>query len=268
VRHAVRLVLAMLLLVSPLGAQSLDTTSRGDKTFLTKRDLAISGIAFGATALLSLWDDDIAIASQQPSWQEESTRNFANKVSKVQETTLTVSGILIYGIGRLTNSHATADIALHATESIVLASVASQLIRGPLGRTRPHVTSDMDQYDFDPFKGFGRFENRAFPSIHTSSSMAVATVLTMETHRRHPKATPYVAPVLFTAALLPGLSRIQLDQHWASDIFAGAFMGILAGYKVTKYSHDHPNNWFDRKLLKMTVTQAPDGRMVVGFSAF
>ena len=68
--------------------------------------------------------------------------------------------------------------------------------------------------------------------------------------------------------LLPGLSRIQLDQHWASDIFAGAFMGIFAGYKVTKYSHDNPNNWFDRKLLKMTVSQAPDGRMMVGFSAF
>ena len=267
-RHAVRVVLVLLLLVRPLGAQSADTVSQGDKTFLTKRDLAISGIAFGATALLSIWDDDIAIASQKPKWQKQSTTDFANRVSKVQETTLTVSGIVIYGIGRLTKSKATADIALHATESIVLASVASQLIRGPLGRTRPHVTKDTDQYDFDPFKGFGKFENRAFPSIHTSSSMAVATVLTMETHRRHPSATPYVAPVLFAAGLLPGLSRIQLDQHWASDILAGAFMGVFAGYKVTKYSHDHPDNWFDRKLLKMTVTQASDGRMVVGFSAF
>ena len=267
-RHAVRIVLALLLLAPPLGAQSPDTTSRGDKTFLTKRDLAISGIAFGTAALLSIWDDDIALASQSSSWQDSSTSRFAKRVSKVHETTLTVSGIVIYGIGRLTKSKATADIALHATESIVLASVASQLIRGPLGRTRPHVTSDTDQYYFQPFKGFRNFDNRAFPSIHTSSSMAVATVLTMETHRRHPNATKFVAPVFFAAGLLPGLSRIQLDQHWASDIFAGAFMGIFAGYKVTKYSHDHPNNWFDRKLLKMSVTQAPDGRMVVGFSAF
>jgi membrane-associated phospholipid phosphatase len=268
VRHAVRVVLALLLLVPPLGAQSADTTSRGDKTFLTKRDLAIGGLALGASALLSVWDDDIAIASQKGNWQDSSTTSFARRVSKVHETTLTVSGIVIYGIGRLTKSKTTADIALHATESIVLASVASQLIRGPLGRTRPHVTSDQDQYDYDPFKGFRSFEHRAFPSIHTSSSMAVATVLTMETHRRRPKATPYVAPILFAAGLLPGLSRIQLDQHWASDIFAGAFMGIFAGYKVTKYSHDHPDNWFDRKLLKMSVSQAPDGRMVVGFSAF
>jgi len=78
VRPAVRLALVLLLLVRPLGAQSADTTSQGDKTFLTKRDLAISGIAFGATALLSIWDDDIAIASQKPKWQKQSTTDFAN----------------------------------------------------------------------------------------------------------------------------------------------------------------------------------------------
>lgn len=267
-RHAVRVVLALLLVVPPLGAQSADTTSRGDKTFLTKRDLAIGGLALGASALLSVWDDDIAIASQKGSWQDSSTTSFARRVSKVHETTLTVSGIVIYGIGRLTKSKTTADIALHATESIVLASVASQLIRGPLGRTRPHVTSDQDQYDYDPFKGFRSFEHRAFPSIHTSSSMAVATVLTMEAHRRKPGATPFVAPLLMTAGLLPGLARIQLNQHWASDIFAGAFMGVFAGYKVVKYSHDNPTNRFDRVLLKASVTQAPNGQVLVGFSPF
>jgi membrane-associated phospholipid phosphatase len=273
VRPAARVVLALLLIVSPLDAhrldaQRMDSTSRGDKTFLTKRDLVISGLALGTTALLSVWDDDIAIESQKSTWQDPSLTNFATKVSKVNETTLTVGGILVYGIGRLTKSATTADIALHATESVVLASVASQLIRGPLGRTRPWVTADTNQYDADAFQGFRNFDNRAFPSIHTSSGMAVATVLVMETHRRHPRATPYVAPLLLAAGLVPGLSRIQLDQHWASDIFAGAFMGVFAGYKVVKYSHDHPTNWFDRKLLKVSVSGAPGGGMVVGFSPF
>lgn len=267
-RHPVRLLVALLLAAQPLGAQSADTTSRGDKTFLTKRDLAISGLALGASALLSVWDPDIALASREARYQDSSLIRFANNASRVNESTLTVGGILVYGIGRLTKSKATADIALHATESVVLASVASQLIRGPLGRTRPWVTADTNQYDFHAFRGFGNFHNRAFPSIHTSSSMAVATVLTMETHRRHPGATPLVAPLLFGAGLLPGLARIQLDQHWASDIFAGAFMGVFAGYKVTKYSHDHPRNWFDRKLLKVTLGQAENGQYVVGIDPF
>ena len=267
-RHVVHVVLALLLVVQPVGAQSSDTTSRGDKTFLTRRDLVTGGLALGTAALISIWDTDIAQSSQTSRFQDSSVIRFANRASKVNETTLTVGGILIYGVGRLTKSRTTADVALHATESVILASVASQLIRGPLGRTRPHVTNDSNQYDFQPFKGFGNFKNRAFPSIHTSSSMAVATVLAMETHRRKPGATPIVAPLLITAGLLPGLSRIQLNQHWASDIFAGAFMGVFAGYKVVKYSHDHPTNRIDRALLNFSVTQAENGRVMVGFRPF
>jgi membrane-associated phospholipid phosphatase len=259
------IALALLVATHPAGAQSADSLApRGDKTFLVKRDLVTGGIVLGATALLSIWDDDIAIQSQKDS----SHRTFANRASKVQETTLTVGGIVVYGLARLTRHETVADIALHATESVILASLASQLIRGPLGRARPYVSNDSNQYSFNGFKGFGNFKYRAFPSIHTSSSMAVATALTMETHRRHPRATPYVATVLYGFGILPGLARIELNQHWASDIVSGAFMGIFAGYKVTKYSHDHPDNWIDRKLLKVSVTQAPDGRLMVGFSPF
>ena len=272
-RHPVRFLLTLLLLGAPLvdtplAAQTADTVSRGDKTFLTKRDLGISALALGTAALVSVWDDDIAKASQESRYKTSGLTTFANRASKVNETTLTAGGIIVWGIARLAKSNTTADIALHATESVVLASLASQLIRGPLGRTRPWVTADTNQYDFHAFKGFGNFDNRAFPSIHTSSSMAVATVLTMETHRRHPGATPFIAPLLYGAAALPGLARIQLNQHWASDIFAGAFMGIFAGYKVTKYSHDHPRNWFDRKLLNVSVTRGPNGGVEVGISPF
>jgi len=96
--------------------------------------------------------------------------------------------------------------------------------------------------------------------------MAVATVITLELNRRKQKIMPFVAPILYSAAILPGLSRIQLNQHWASDILAGGFMGVFAGYKVVTYSHDHPNNWFDRKLLHVTVSQGADGQFQLGFS--
>ena len=258
--------LALLMTAQVASAQETDTTSRGDKTFLTRRDLVTAGIALGASALVSIWDTDIAQASQKGWYREPGTIRFSQRVSKVNETTLTVGGIVVYGVARLTRSRTVADVALHATESVVLASVASQLIRGPLGRSRPFVTKDSNQYDFSFGKGFRSFPNRAFPSIHTSSSMAVATVLAMETHRRRPGATPFVAPVLFAAGILPGLARIDLDQHWTSDIVAGAFMGAFAGYKVTKYSHDNPKNRFDRVLLNATISPAPDGGAMLGFT--
>lgn len=265
-------VVVLLALLSQSALGQAPDSSRGDKTFLTRRDLLVTGLAVGATALVSIYDDDIALASRESRFQGASLTTFSTRVSKVNETTLTAAGIVAYGIGRLTRSPTLTDVALHATESVVLASVVSQLIRGPLGRARPYVTADTNQYDFKFGGGFKSgetgFKRRSFPSIHTSSGMAVATVLSMELHRRHPGATPYVAPVLFAAGLLPGLVRIQLDQHWASDVFAGAFMGVFAGYKVVSYSHAHPNNWFDRTLLKVSVTPSTTGRMNVGFSPF
>jgi len=267
-RHAlVAVVMPVTLFAQSSLAQTVDTTSH-DKTFLTRRDLVVLGIGAAATGVLSIWDDDIAKASQQSRYQGGSLHRFALDVSKAQETTLTVASILTYGIGRLTKQNTVADVGLHSAESVILASLASQLIRGPLGRTRPHEAGDTNQYDFHFGKGFTSFDNRAFPSIHTSSGMAVATVLTMEMQRRHVAATPYVAPVLFAAGLLPGLSRIQLDQHWASDVLAGAIMGVFSGYKVVSYSHDHPGNWFDRKLLKVSITPDSRGGVQVGYSLY
>ena len=264
--------LLLLLAVASAGtARGQDTTSH-DKTFLVRRDLGYAGAAIAASALLSHWDTDIAKASQQSKYQSASLHKFALDVSKVNETSLTIGGIVVYGVARLAGQRTVTDVALHATESVVLASLASQLIRGPLGRARPYVTHDTDQYNFKFGGGFvGRdsltsFDRRAFPSIHTSSSMAVATVLYMEMKRRGVSATPYVAPLLFAAGMLPGLARIQLDQHWASDVLAGAAMGVFAGYKVVSYSHDHPTNVFDRVLLGTTVSPNPEGGVRLGLN--
>ncbi|HEY2064922.1 MAG TPA: phosphatase PAP2 family protein [Gemmatimonadaceae bacterium] len=258
-------VTLLVVLASPIVRSSrAQVAKEPDKTFLTRGDLAIGAVALGATALVSIFDDDIGIASQRPgsTWQRQGLLRFATNVSKVNETTLTAAGILTYGIARLSGSRTVTDIALHTTESVVLASLASQVIRGPLGRARPYVTNDTNQYSFKFGKGFSNFDYRAFPSIHTSSGMAVATALTMEMKRRHWGPTPVVAPILFGAALLPGLARIPLNQHWASDIAAGAFMGVFCGYKVVSYSHDHPNNFFDRNLLKVSLIPTTHGTVV------
>jgi hypothetical protein len=45
-------------------------------------------------------------------------------------------------------------------------------------------------------------------------------------------------------------------------------MGIFSGYKVVTYSHDHPNNFFDRTLLKVSVAPDPYGRMRIAFSPY
>jgi membrane-associated phospholipid phosphatase len=268
VRLAIALGCTLVLLGQQAEAQRVDTTGV-NKTFLVREDLIPVGIAIGATALLSHYDPDIAKSSQSSRFQSSSMHKLALNISKVNETSLTIAGIATYGVARLAHSPLITDVALHSTEAVVLSSLASQLIRGPLGRTRPYVSHDTDQYKFKPGRGFygdSTFDYRAFPSIHTSSSMAVATVISMEVQRRSPGATPYVAPILFAAGILPGLARIQLDQHWATDVFAGAFMGVFAGYKVVSYSHAHPHNWFDRVLNTASVAPQSNGQVLVMLS--
>jgi membrane-associated phospholipid phosphatase len=53
----------------------------------------------------------------------------------------------------------------------------------------------------------------------------------------------------YALALTPGLSRMYLGQHWASDIFAGAFLGTFYGWRIVDYSHSHPTTRTDRLFL-------------------
>jgi membrane-associated phospholipid phosphatase len=98
-------------------------------------------------------------------------------------------------------------------------------------------------------KGFTHFQQRAFPSIHSSSSFAAASALTAEIKRRDPSAVWFVAIPAYALALTPGLSRMYNGQHWASDIFSGAFLGTFYGWRIVNYSHDHPTPPIDRVFL-------------------
>lgn len=235
------LLLVALVIARPLVAQS-DSVS---KTLFTARDAKIAGAAVAVSAAISLFDPKITAFFKDTSLSHVRTgQRLDNVFTHINETTLTLAGIAAYGVGRLAKSQTITDVAFHTTEAIVTASLASQLIRGPLGRSRPHVTQDKDQYDFHWFQGFREFNYRAFPSIHSGSGFAAATALVQETRRRRPGAVKVVAPVLYGLALTPGLSRMYLGQHWASDVFAGAVMGTFAGMKTVNYSHTHPGNRF------------------------
>ena len=227
--------------LSPALGQS-DTS----KTLLTRRDAGLAVGAIAISAAISHFDPKIAsFFGDSALAHVRAGQRLDDVFTRINETTLTIAGIAAYGTGRLMKSKALTDVAFHTTEAIVGASLASQLIRGPLGRSRPRVTNFEDQYDFHWFKGFGEFDYRAFPSIHSGSGFAAATALVQETRLRRPGAVKIVAPILYALALTPGLSRMYLGQHWASDVFAGAAMGTFAGIKAVNYSHAHRDNRID-----------------------
>ena len=258
-------ILAGFLAPATTRAQSADSTAP-QKTFFVRRDLVYTGAAIVGTGVVSVFDKRIAHYTQEPSVQGSTSRHdVANKITKVNETTLTAAAILGYGVGRIFHAPMVADVALHTTESLLFTSAVSQIIRGPLGRERPSVSPD-DQYKFQVGKGFSQFNNRAFPSLHSATAFAAAASIVGEVKERNPGAVWYVAPVLYTAAAVPGLTRMYLNQHWASDVVAGAFVGTLIGSRVVSYSHSHRRTKLDRFLLGTTVVPNARG-LTVSFSA-
>ena len=253
---------------SHLHAQRADSMQAGgDRRFLRPREFAVLGVGLAASGALSLADLRIAHWDQSSSVQGGSGRKrFFNDVTKVNETTITLAGLAAYGIGRVTHANALTDIAKHTTESVVLTSLISQALRGPLGRTRPYVTHDSNQYDFLAFKGFTSFDNRAWPSLHSATAFAAGSALIGEIRERHPEALSWAAPLIYAAAAMPGLSRMYLDQHWASDVLAGDVLGAVLGSRLVHYAHTAPPGAGPRWLVNATVLPGTDGALMVGLN--
>lgn len=234
------------------------------KTFFVRRDLAWVAGAVAATAAISTADVHVSNWVLNPNQQAGSFHSIVKPFNNVSETTVSWAAVAGYAIGRLTHSEMIADVSLHTGEALAISTVIGQSVRGVLGRTRPS-SSPTDQYKFHWGQGFGHFAYRSFPSLHSAAGFILASTLTEEVHERAPGATWYVAPVLYVAAAGPGIARMYLGQHWASDVFAGAFMGTLLGYRVVRYAHSHKRSKLDRILLGA----APDGRgnslITVGF---
>lgn len=227
------------------------------KTFFVKRDLAYAGVALVASAGVSHFDRRVAHWAQSSGVQGDSSRSeLVENLTRINETPLTIAAFATWGIGRLAGSETTADVGLHAFEALVLTTGVSEVIRGTIGRTRPRSAPN-EPFDFEPGSGFTKFETRSFPSLHTAAAFATATALVGELKERRPDAVKYAAPLLYTAAMAPGLTRIYLDQHWASDVAAGAFLGALIGSRVVSYAHSHARTKLDRTLLG--VSAMPDG---------
>jgi len=257
---------------APLTAQT-DTTKvetakaeapKKDKTFFTRDDLLITGVGFAASVGVSAFDERIARWSQSSGVQGSSRRRSTFEwVTHVNEQPLTILALGTYGVGRLAHLESTADVGLHTAQALILTIATAELIRAPLGRARPRVASDSltDSFNAFSFKlggGFTEFDHRAYPSMHSAVAFATAAALVGEVRVRKPSAVKVGAPLLYTAALIPGITRIYLNQHWASDVVAGGVLGAWLGDKVVRYAHSHRRSKLDDMLLGLSVV--PDGR--------
>ena len=251
--------LLLVLAVSPIAGQPADTTKISTEPLFTSRDAIVAGAFVLGTVALFPADKHFAREIQNPRTQ---TNQFLSETAKAFRITgypgsLYIGGSM-YAVGKLVRNKEMADLGLHGTEAILVASLTTGVLKQVFGRARPLVDVD-DPTSWQFMRGDDGDQFRSFPSGHTVASFAAAAAVVSETHRWWPKTTWLIAPAMYGGAAMVGVSRMYNNKHWASDVLMGAAIGTFAGQKVVRYHHSHPGNLIDRILLGATFVPMPDG---------
>jgi membrane-associated phospholipid phosphatase len=152
--------------------------------------------------------------------------------NRVFSGNITTSEILIapasfYAVGLFDKNAYTRKTGLLAGEALADVTILELAMKGITRRLRPSDISPYGNFSDTFFKAKGDPLSSSFPSGHTISAFAVATVIAGRYGRRH-RWVPFVA---YGAAGLIGFSRVPLQAHFPSDVFLGAALG----YAVARF---------------------------------
>ena len=132
----------------------------------------------------------------------------------------TLAGFALVGFA---GDHPTARaVALDGTvSSLITGGIVVPMLKALTGRSRPH-----DGQGAHDFNGLGGGES--FPSGHTAEAFTVAASIAENYHR------PWISALSYSVAGLVGYARMEHDDHWLSDVAAGAFIGVGVAKQVSK----------------------------------
>ena len=155
----------------------------------------------------------------------EDQKKWSGRVSKVGAASMLAAGTGgTYLIGKITGNKHLQETGLLALHAIGHSQVVTAAVKQLTNRRRPIV--------LDGSAGFWNGGD-SFPSGHSSTTFAVATVFAYEYRER-----PWVPIVAYTVASSVAASRVAAQRHWLSDIVVGGSVGFLVGRYTYKRHHD------------------------------
>lgn len=106
--------------------------------------------------------------------------------------------------------------------AVIYSGIVTQFLKVALGRTRPYAgEGDFSGPNLTP--GYD-----SFPSGHTASAFALATLLS--------KRYPRYSSLFYAGAMACALARVGNSAHWPGDTVFGAAIGIWSAEHVIKSS--------------------------------
>ena len=253
-------IILFAVLSTPLAAQTRDTVA--GPVFTSADIWRAAGFVVGTVVMAPL-DKHLAHTLQSKALQENKVfKTSASFFKFMGQPAPQIIGVALYGVGRVTKSQDAQRMAVHGLEAMVISSAITYPMKLLAGRARPFVFKDSASFDFKLGRGLVsepghvRRDFQSFPSGHATTAFAVASAVAAETSHMinrdgGPEALKLaIGAAMYGGASLVGISRVYHDQHWASDVFAGAAIGTFCGLKVVRYAYRHPQNTIDRNLIK------------------
>jgi membrane-associated phospholipid phosphatase len=160
-----------------------------------------------------------------------------------------VAGFYTFGV--LDENPKARETAVLGGEALLDSLIVVSILKPIAGRNRPNAKDDQGSF----FDG-----GASFPSGHAIETWSLASVISYE--YGHTKLVPIIACAL---AGVVTVSRFSAQQHYASDLVAGAGMGWFIGRYVWKTHQDHAIHTH-RKIQAQLVPQIQPGSRTYAMS--
>jgi membrane-associated phospholipid phosphatase len=160
---------------------------------------------------------------------DQPNSNFQINISKSVYPLALATPVSMLAVGLATKDKSLQKQSFKIIGSLVINTAITQGLKYTINRQRPYdaYPTIINPYNIET--------DASFPSGHTSTAFALATSLSMQNKKW------YVVIPAFAWATSVGYSRMYLGEHYPSDVFAGAAIGIGSAYL---------SNWLTKKLIR------------------
>ena len=163
-----------------------------------------------------------------PYFRRTHTFSDFNKAFSSQNTALgtAIFPLTCYAVSLARKDSYAQQTSLLAGEAVGDAEILTTVMKNIDRRLRPREVPLGGDFSDTWFRGHGRVISGrgSFPSGHTIAAFSAATVFARR-YRQH-RWAPWVA---YGLAGVVGFSRVTLQSHFPSDVFAGATLGYVIG---------------------------------------
>lgn len=199
-----------------------------------KKNWIIAGVTLTVGTIIYTFDSDIqnVFKNNRTSFTNNLSKNFIEPFGSGVYS-IPLLGLL-YLHGAMNQNTKSKTIALDGMKTFIISAVMATILKQMTKRHRPFQDIQANPRLWDGL--FGKSQYDSFPSGHTAASFALASFISSAYNNKL-----WLGVSSYALASLVGLSRINDDKHWASDVFIGAIMGYYIGKSIYNKSFERYN---------------------------